>query len=160
MRILGTIGLTWVLGCSPSSTGEFSTQHQAAIQDSIHSTMTTMAREISAQGFTAWLPYLHESEHFVWTADGVLEFPSADSLAVFIRRFAATLTHTELEFTGQRVSPIRPGVAQVAAPYREMFVGQQSDTTRVAGMFVGLWVNTPDGWRLASGHTFHPTAPH
>lgn len=160
MRIL--LGLVALIGtaCAPPRAVEWSVAEQTAQQDSIRGIMTTMAQEISAQGFVAWLPYLHRTEHFVWSADGALEFPSADSLDTFIRGFAATLTHTELEFTAQRVSPLRPGVAQVAASYRELFVGTKADTTRVAGMFIGVWVHTPDGWRLASGHTSHPAAPH
>lgn len=160
MRVLTGLALISTIACATPQNAEWSPAQQAAQQDSVRTIMTTMAREISAQGFVAWLPYLHRTEHFVWSADGVLEFPSADSLDTFVRGFAATLTHTELEFTAQRVSPIRPGVAQVAASYRELFVGTKADTTRVAGMFIGLWVNTPDGWRLASGHTSHPAAPH
>lgn len=157
MRIAEAVMFTAMVGCA-APPAEFDAAHQAAQQDSVRNTMAAMASEINAQGFVAWLPYLQRDDQFVWTADGVLAFPSADSLDAFIRGFAPTLTHTELEFLSQRVSAIAPGVAQVAAPYREMFVGQAADTTRITGMFVGLWVNTPGGWRLASGHTSHAAA--
>ena len=161
MKILRILSLSAVLGgCSPQPDPTFAPEHRAALGDSVRQLMVTLASEVSAQGFTAWIPYLEQAERFVWTSDGKIEFPSADSLARFIRPFAATLTHTSLAFDTIKVSPLAPGVAQAAATYRELFVGQKHDTTRLAGVFIGVWVRTPAGWRLVSGHTSHPAAAH
>jgi hypothetical protein len=117
--------------------------------------MQAISREVGAQGFTAWIPYLDASPRFVWTSDGSIEFPDADSLARFIRGFAATLTHTELAWDSLRVAALAPGVALATTRYREMWVGQRRDTTRVQGVFVGVLVNGLSGWRLVSGNTSH-----
>lgn len=134
------------MACRSPSTPSFTPQHQVALSDSVRNVMSELATNVSRTGFTAWIPCLERSERFVWTADGKIEFPTADSLARFIEPFAATLSHTELAFADLRVSPLAPGVAQAAATYREMFVGRQADTTRVAGVFVGVWVRSSGAW--------------
>lgn len=162
MKGVRALGFLVVVACGQASTSrEFSATHQAAVADSIRAVMTDLARSVTQQGFTAWIPYLERSDRFVWTSDGKIEFPTADSLARFIEPFAATLKHTELSFSDVRVSALAPSLAQVAATYREMFVGQKADTTRINGVFVGVWARSPDGtWKLVSGHTSHPTAAH
>jgi hypothetical protein len=120
--------------------------------------MTQLARDVAARGFAGWLPYLDRSGDFIWTSDGAIAFPSADSLDGFIRGFAATLAHTELAFTEMHIAAPGPDVAQAAATYRELYVSRAGDTTRVQGVFVGVWIRSPFGWRLAAGHTSHAPA--
>ncbi len=147
------IGIT---ACQPPTPGELAAERRAAIQDSVRTAMTALATAVTESNFTAWLPYLEHSSRFVWTADGEVPFPSADSLERFIKEFSATLTHTELAWLDQRVGVLGPGLALVTTPYREMYVGMKADTTRVAGVFVGVWANSPTGWKIVSGNTSHP----
>lgn len=141
--------------CAPTNSSELSPAQRVAIQDSVRTAMSELATKVNANGFTEWLPYLEHSDRFVWSADGEIPFSSADSLARFITDFSATLTHTELAWMDQRVGVLGPGLAIVTTPYREMYVGKKNDTTRVAGVFVGVWASAPSGWKLVSGNTSH-----
>ncbi len=154
-RSLPLLGIVLV-ACKPATTGELSVERRAAIADSVRTVMTTIAKDVTAKDFTVWLPYLERSDRFIWTADGEIPFTSADSLERFIKDFSATLIHTELTWLDQRVSALGPGLALVTTPYREMYVGKKADTTRVAGVFVGVWASLPTGWKIVSGNTSHP----
>lgn len=161
MRLAHTVLIVCLTtACGSGSSTDFSQTHRAAVADSVRQVMTELASAVSKNGFTAWIPYLERSERFVWTSDGKIEFPTADSLARFIEPFAATLKHTELSFGDVRVSVLAPGLAQAAATYRELFVGQKADTTRIAGVFVGVWARSNGGWKLVSGHTSHGAPAH
>ena len=118
----------------------------------------SIAADLSRDGPTAWIRYFDDDPRFLMAADGKLQFDGIAAARSFLSDFGKRITHVELTWTDVRVDPLAPGVATLAASYREALTDTQGHTMRPNGYFTGVAVRRADGWKLQSLHWSSPAA--
>ena len=89
-------------------------------------------------------------------SDGALVFPSNDSAVAFVRSFADGIAVMELEWIDARVEPVGPGLAVLAASYREMLTDTAGAALSLSGYLTALARRTDAGWQLRNLHWSSP----
>ncbi len=154
-RGLAFLLLLPILACERPS---LDASHAAAIRDSVRIMAEAIAQDLRAGGPNAWLPYFDPDPAFSMASDGRLVFPDIDSARAFVGAFAPGIARMELAWTDLRVNPVGPGLATMAAEYREVLEDTTGGERHLAGYFTALAVHTRAGWRLRHMHWSSPPA--
>ena len=117
-----------------------------------------IASDLSREGPTAWLRYLDNDGRFLMAVDGKLQIDGAAATKSSLVEFAKYVPHVEPTWTDLRVDPLAPGVASLAASYRETQTDTHGHSDLVEGYFTGVAMRTATGWKLRSAHWSSPVA--
>jgi len=151
MLILAAVTAT---GCDARDRAlDLTPAHAAAVEDSVRSFAQTVAVDVTREGPIAWRRHLAESPAFFMASEGYLVLPNSDSATRVISDLARSITHIELRWgDGLRVDPLAPGLAVLAAPYREVRVDTAGHRVEESGFFTGLAEHRAGRWRLRNAH--------
>lgn len=157
-RCRSALLLLWPLACEPGPGSRLDRPHAAAIQDSVRHFAAAIADDVSRGGPSAWLPHFVHGPEFFMAAEGRLAFPSFDSATTFVHALSRIISHIDLAWADIRVDPIAPGIAILAASYREVLTPATGRETRGSGYFTGLAIHTASGWQLRDAN-WSPAEP-
>jgi hypothetical protein len=159
-RVAGMCALAGIaLACGGGSRRALEPTHAEAMRDSVRQFARQIVRGLADDGPMAWLRYFETTPAFFMASDGRLVFPSNDSATVFVQHLGDVVSAIDLEWTDLRVEPLAPGIAVVAAAYREAITDTSGATTSFGGFLTGVARHTPDGWRLRNLHWSSPVPP-
>jgi hypothetical protein len=116
-------------------------------------------RDLAVDGPIAWLRHFETSPAFSMAVDGRVILPGADSATAYLRALSRTVSAIDLEWTDLRVEPLAPGIAAVAAAYRESVTDTVGSSVAFAGYMTGVARHTSNGWRLQHLHWSSPVPP-
>lgn len=153
------ISLTVLLpavACAPDTTPDLDPAHAMALRDSVMQVVRQIPRDLAADGPIAWLHYFETGPAFLMATDGRIVFPSSDSARVFVDYLSRHLSAVDLDWLDLRVEPLGPGVAALAASYRETITYTAGSDTTFGGYVTGVARHTADGWRLQHLHWSSP----
>lgn len=158
MRIhgLATAALIAVTSSCAAPPAELSTEHAAAMRDSVVAMAGSIATALSQDGPAAWLRYFERDPGFFMASDGAMAFPSNDSADTFVADLAGRFASMELTWEDVRVEPVAPSLAVLAASYNESIVDTSGSELRFGGFFTALAIHTSQGWRLQNLHWSSP----
>ncbi len=142
--------------CRPAGTA-FTAERQATLADSVREVTARLAADISAHGYRAFPPVMDSAPGYLWAYDGSIPFASFDSMAAWARSGREPKVPETFAWDSVRVLAIAPGVAAVAATYRESAPDRTGDTGTVKGVFTAIALHRADGWKFTDAHT--STAP-
>jgi hypothetical protein len=156
-RLSGTSrNLFWILILGMNSCHSKNGEHQAAEQaskDSASVLMTQIARGVSEKGPVAWLDYFEDGPDFFMASEGGLAFRNYPSAKIFIKNtLVKTIRHIDLRWDNERIDPLTPSIACVAADFHEELTDSAGKTVQEQGYFTGIAEQTSRGWQLRNAH--------
>jgi hypothetical protein len=112
-----------------------------------------VAQDVTREGPTAWQRHFARTPAFFMAAEGRVVFPTRDAATRGIEELERVIRHIELRWEDDvRVDPLAPGLALLAAPYREVRVDTSGKRVDESGYFTGLAEHGADGWKLRDAH--------
>ena len=111
-----------------------------------------IVRDLHHDGPNAWLRYFVHSDRFFMASGGELVFPNIDTAQVFVRQFAKGINRVDLTWSNVRVDSLAPGLAVLAASFKEIQMNWSGVRATPAGYFTGVAELTPQGWKLRNAH--------
>jgi hypothetical protein len=131
----------------------FSPAKRALVADSVNRMMQGIARDITANGPSAWLIYFEDSPDFFMASDGKLAFQDHESARLFIENtLVKNISHINLIWSDIRIDPLTPGLASAGATFHEEISDSAGKITPYDGYFTGVAERTDRGWQLRSAH--------
>jgi hypothetical protein len=122
------------------------------VRAAVHAMADGIARDVSRDGPTGWLPHFAHVTGFFWATDGAVVIHDADAADAFVRSFAQQVPRVSLAWSDVRVEPIAPDAAVLAASAHEVLTQADGKSTTWDGYFTGTAVRTARGWQLRDGH--------
>jgi len=122
------------------------------VRTAVRAMADAIARDVSRDGPTGWLPYFAHTTGFFWAAEGSVVIRDADAAEGFVRDFARSVPRVSLAWQDIRVEPIAPDAALLAAGCHEVLTDAAGKSTPWDGFFTGIAVRTAFGWQLRDGH--------
>ncbi|MGD8869846.1 MAG: nuclear transport factor 2 family protein [Gemmatimonadales bacterium] len=144
------------IACAPDRTPDLDAAHALALRDSVMEVARQISADLAADGPIAWLRYFETGPAFLMATDGRIVFPSSDSARVFVEYLSRHLSAVDLDWLDLRVEPLAPGVAALAASYRETITYTAGNDTTFGGYVTGVARHTEGGWRLQHLHWSSP----
>ena len=161
MRRITTLLMTGTLlsGCAPDQGSGLSPDHALALRDSVTRFLESIPNGLDSDGPVAWLRFFESTPSFFMASDGQVAFPGFDSAQAFLEVFSNSVSGMELIWETLRVEPLAPGVAAVAASYRESITDTAGATVSFGGFMTGIARSTAGAWRLQNLHWSSPVPP-
>ncbi len=129
----------------------------AAVDRAVDAFMQTVAHSVTQDGPAAWLKYFGSGPAFFMAVNGQMAFPNAAAAQEGTRKFAQTITHTELRWGDDlRVDPLTADLAIVATSWRETMVDVAGHRADQAGYFTGLAEYRDGRWQFREAHWSSP----
>jgi hypothetical protein len=131
----------------------------AEVAGEVRAFLAVVAREVTANGPSAWHNLLLANPAFFMAVNGQLVF--ADDVAADrgIEAVTHTIKHIELRWgEPMRVDALSSTLAMVAMPYHEIQVSPDGRQVEDSGYFTALVERGPRGWRFRNAH-WSSTAP-
>ena len=148
--------LSAAVACAHDRTPDLDPAHALALRDSVMEVAQRIPGDLSADGPSAWLRYFETGPAFFMANDGRIVLPSSDSARVFVEYLSRQLSAVDLNWLDLRVEPLAPGVAALAASYRETITYTAGSDTTFGGYVTGVARHAGDGWRLQHLHWSSP----
>ncbi len=127
------------------------------VEDGVRRFMTTVARDVTREGPSAWRHAFAEGPSFFMASDGQLVFPSGAAAAGAIPELVRTIRSIELRWGDDlRVDPLTASLAVVAASYREVRVDAAGKRVDDSGFFTGTTELRDGRWRFRNAHWSDP----
>ena len=126
------------------------------IEHDVRQMAASIARDVAADGPTAWNRYFADDREFFMANNGALQFSNLEDAKVFLNKFSAGVAHLELTWAEIRVDPLASGLAVMASPYREVLTDKGGHKSQYDGYFTGVAVKTRTGWKLRDAHWSSP----
>lgn len=158
MRRLAIALLALVGGCGGCGGAPLSPVERRAVRDGAVAFVASIPDTLAARGPRAWLALFEDGPEFFMLADGGMTFVNRDSAVAFLDRFAPTVLAMRLDFTDIRAEALGPGVASVAATYREEIAFRDASVRRYSGAMSGVARRSAAGWHLQHLHWSSPVA--
>ncbi|HTA42040.1 MAG TPA: hypothetical protein VK789_06315 [Bryobacteraceae bacterium] len=112
-----------------------------------------VASDVTKEGPSAWLKHFEESPSFFMASEGRLVSPDNASAAMAIQELSRSTPHIELTWGSDlRVDPLTPGLAVLAASYREVEVSSTGEHKEISGFFTGVTEQQQGRWRFRDAH--------
>lgn len=131
-------------------------EHAAAMRDSVTTFMAEVAAGVSAGSSPAWLDHFEASPEFLMASDGRVAFASHEEAVKAVTAMARGFRGIDLAWGTVRVDPIAPGIAHVGADYREAITDTAGAVVRFGGYLTAVARHGADGWRLMTLHWSSP----
>ncbi len=144
--------LAFLAACQPAA-APFTTAQQAALADSVREVTARLAADISTHGYRAFTPVMDSAPGYLWAYNGALVFPSFDSMATWTRSSPEPKEPETFAWDSVRVLPLAPGLAAVAATYRETAPDRTGNPGTEIGVFTAVAVHRAEGWKFTDAHT-------
>jgi hypothetical protein len=122
------------------------------VRTAVRAMADAIARDVSRDGPTGWLPYFAHTSGFFWASEGTVVIRDADGAERFVREFARGVPRVSLAWQDVRVDPVGPDAALLAAGCHEVLTDTAGKSTPWDGFFTGVAVRTAFGWQLRDGH--------
>jgi hypothetical protein len=146
--------------CLAACTQERQAVVDSATVDSVRAFMAGVAHGVTAGGPAAWRGFFVDDSTFFMASEGRLVFPSSAAASRGIDQLKQLITRIELTWADTaRVDPLAPGLAVVAAPYREVRVDRQGEQVEEIGFFTGIAERRAGRWVLRDAHWSVQTPP-
>jgi hypothetical protein len=159
-RVYRFVAFAGVLACRSADAPSLEPRRAAAIADSARRFAIEVARGVSARGPVAWGDYFADDSLFYMAAEGRMVFPSRASARLGIAALSQAIARIELSWGDTiRVDALAPGLALVAAPYRETRADPAGRQVEERGFFTGLAEHRGDRWQLRNAHWSVSTPP-
>ena len=157
------LALLWVpilMACaSAAPPRQLSTAEAVTVTNDVRTFTAAVADGVTKRGPSAWRDYFAETPAFFMAVDGHIAFASSDEAARGIEAVAKAIPHIELHWGDVRIDPLTPGLAMVAAPYREVQVDAAGHQVTLEGYFTALAEREPGGWRFRNAHWSSAASP-
>jgi len=134
---------------------EMSEAQTAAIRQGVQATLDAHGRLSAAGSWEALMRLYADEPRFRWMSNGAIVARSVDEIR---KTFLALPPGSRFETTYQdvEITPLAPGVAQMAAPFHTRVVDSKSGGYAFGGFLTMILVERADGWKILSGHASSP----
>ncbi|MGA7461546.1 MAG: hypothetical protein WBW69_15055 [Candidatus Korobacteraceae bacterium] len=155
--------LCWV-GCAPrqysADNSQQTPERKAAVEANVRSYMAEVARDVSANGPTAWQKHFVDDPAFFMAAEGQLFFPNGQPMGQWVQGITHFIKTVNLQWgDALRIDPLTPTLAMVGAPYVEVRTDPQGQQTSERGYFTGLAEYRNGQWQFRDAHWSAVPAP-
>jgi hypothetical protein len=124
-----------------------------AVEPSVKAFTQEVARDITAEGPTAWRKYFADTPSFFMAVNGRMAFPSGAAATAGIDGVAKEIKHIELKWGDDlRVDPLTPDLAVVAASYHEVQLHADGKTVNDNGFFTAVAEQHDGHWQFRNVH--------
>jgi hypothetical protein len=112
-----------------------------------------VARDVSAEGPSAWRKHFADSPAFFMAVNGRMAFPNSAAATTGIEGVSKEITHIELKWGDDlRVDPLTPDLAVIAASYHEVQVHAAGNTVNDNGFFTAVAEKRDGHWQFRDAH--------
>jgi len=147
------IALATLAGCGMQRGGELTPERKATVEAGVRSFMADVARDISANGPTAWQKFFVDAPSFFMAAEGQLFFPNGQPMSQWVQGITHFIKTVNLQWgDGLRIDPLTPTLAMVGAPYVEVRTDPQGQQITERGYFTGLAEYRNGRWQFRDAH--------
>jgi hypothetical protein len=159
-----SIPLLATIGCqahrdSAANTPGLTPQQSATVDIAVRAFMANVAKDVTAEGPTAWHKQFADSPAFFMASEGQLAFPNSQAAAQGIDSFARTIKHMELRWGDDlRVDPLTPDLAVVGASWQEVRVDTEGHELTERGYFTAVAEKHNSQWQFRDAHWSVPPA--
>jgi hypothetical protein len=154
--VLAAAALTLSCGSNPLVSSESQTLTAAQFASVSHAARAfaqEVARDVTNEGPAAWRRHFAQSPNFFMASEGRLVFPDSASATAAIAELVRAIPHIELKWGDDlRVDPLTPGLALLAASYREVRVTTAGERLEESGFFTGVVEQQEGQWRFRNAH--------
>lgn len=122
-----------------------------AIRQGVQATLDAHGKLSAAGSWEALMRLYADEPRFRWMSNGTIVARSVDEIR---KTFLALPPGSRFETTYQdvEITPLAPGVAQMAAPFHTRVVDPKSGGYAFGGFLTMILVERADGWKILSGH--------
>jgi hypothetical protein len=145
--------------CAGGENEVFDASRRQAVRDSARAFFESIPAELAGDGPDAWLRLFDPSTSFFMASDGQVALADRAAAEAFLAGFSPTVARVELVWEDVRIEPLAPGVAVVAAAYREAIVLADGSVSRFGGYVSGVARNRGGSWALQHLHWSSPEPP-
>lgn len=134
--------------------GQALTATQAAhVRAEVTAFAASVARDVTAEGPTAWRRIFSAGPAFFMASEGRLAFANSDAATAAIRQLAGTIRKIELRWGADlRVDPLTPALAVVGSTYHESRTSVSGEHVEEDGYFTGVAERRGSRWQLRDAH--------
>lgn len=137
----------------PHTPQVLSARRESAIVVDVRGFASDVARDVTAEGPSAWRRHFSDSPAFFMAADGNLQFPDSAAASAGIDALAKTIQHIDLKWGDDlRVDALAPNMALIASPYHEVITTSSGVRLDSTGFFTGVVEFRDGGWRFRNVH--------
>jgi len=149
------LGLAAAGGTAALRAEELSEAQATAIRQGVQATLDAYAKLSAAGSWEALMRLYADEPRFRWMSNGTIVARSVDEIR---KTFLALPPGSRFETTYQdvEITPLAPGVAQMAAPFQTRVVDPKSGGYAFGGFLTMILVERADGWKILSGHASSP----
>lgn len=148
--------VAWVfIGCGTSA--DLSSDHAAAIRDSVATVLADLRRFSAEAQWDSLLALYADEPGFHWVEDGTIHYATRDEIEAAI---AAAPSGTRLVTTHRdlRVTPLAPGVASAFTLFETQLSDSSGTGFSYSGAITMVLAHRERGWQIISGHASTPSA--
>jgi len=152
-RSLWSILFVCLSAACSSGPGTPEDMNTGAVHDSARVLMSAIARDVSAQGASAWIKYFDDSTDFFMASDGALAFSDYPTASQFIRdTLINSIPSIQLVWKNIRINPLSPQLAAIGAGFGEDLQNPRGETTHMDGYFTAVARWRAGKWKLQHAH--------
>jgi hypothetical protein len=132
----------------------------AQVTNGVREMMGSVARDVTAQGPSAWRRYFADDPSFFMASEGRLVFATPEAARKGIEELEHSIARIELRWGDDlRVEPLTPALAFVAVPWHEVRLDAAGQSVSESGYFTGLVEYGANGWQFRNAHWSVPGTP-
>lgn len=145
-----------VSACAQQAQTQLSADRARAIGDSVRSTLVAYADRLNAADRDSLIRFYADDPRFTWAADGQVSTHAVAQVRSQLDALAA-FKHWHVEYKDSTIVPLAPGLASVATEYHMSLADSTGKGVAFDGALTMLWIHTPGGWKILSGHSSSPS---
>jgi len=151
------LALLCCVGCATrqnsTDNSQLSPEQKTAVKAAVRSSMADVARDVSANGPTAWQKHFVDDPSFFMAAQGQLFFPNGQPMGQWVQGITHFIKTVNLQWGDpMRIDPLTPTLAMVGAPYVEIQTDPQGQQMTERGYFTGLAELRNGRWQFRDAH--------
>jgi hypothetical protein len=126
---------------------------KAAVEAGVRSYMADVARDVSANGPTAWQKHFVDDPAFFMASEGQLVFPNGQPMGQWVQGVTHFIKTVNLQWDDRlRIDPLTPTLAIVGAPYVELRTDPQGQQMTERGYFTAVAEYKNGHWQFRDAH--------
>jgi ketosteroid isomerase-like protein len=146
------LGLAVVLAGCGSAARQLSAAHEAAMIDSVQTTLNAWRDAFNAKDFARASAFYSNDARFRWFENGELKFRSGREIGDSMQAEAGGLRSLSLSLIEPQITPLAPGLAVVTTHFAEKVIDTTGQTLGFAGAISMTVVHSDSGWKFLVGH--------
>ena len=153
MKNLSKLFLSLLLLVITSSCSNHKSFKPVNIQEEVSNTFNNYVEHVNSKGLKGVESYFADDSTFYWVEDGLIQYPSWDSLASSIEQFYPSVSSVSMNISDTKIHVIDHNHAMLFTSFKEDLRMESGFAFTLDGALTILLRKEEDGWKFLSGHS-------